>query len=99
MLELCPEASIDLNFSLDGLARTHDSIRGVPNNFNRTTAVMAEAARRYRGIRRLRRNVLTVITSENYGEIVAAGGVPARPRGDRRPVFRSGARRGSRPDA
>jgi MoaA/NifB/PqqE/SkfB family radical SAM enzyme len=69
MLELCPEASIDLNFSLDGLARTHDSIRGVPNNFQRTTAVMAEAARRYRGIRRLRRNVLTVITSENHGEV------------------------------
>src|SRR6476646_9777417 len=24
MLELCPEASIDLNFSLEGLTRTHD---------------------------------------------------------------------------
>src|ERR1700741_5025095 len=26
MLELCPETSIDLNFSLDGMAHTHDSI-------------------------------------------------------------------------
>jgi MoaA/NifB/PqqE/SkfB family radical SAM enzyme len=52
MLELCPEVAIDLNFSLDGLANTHDSIRGVP---------------------RLRRNVLTVITRENYNEIVALG--------------------------
>jgi len=69
MLELCPETAIDLNFSIDGLQKTHDSIRGVPNNFVRTMAVIAEAAKRYRGIRRLRRNVLTVITRENYGEI------------------------------
>jgi Fe-coproporphyrin III synthase len=73
MLELCPEAAIDLNFSLDGLANTHDSIRGVPNNFVRTLATMKEAERRYAGVRRLRRNVLTVITRENYNEIVALG--------------------------
>jgi MoaA/NifB/PqqE/SkfB family radical SAM enzyme len=73
MLELCPDASIDLNFSLDGLANTHDSIRGVPNNFVRTLATMKEAERRYSGVRRLRRNVLTVITRENYNEIVALG--------------------------
>ncbi len=30
MLELCPGVAIDLNFSLDGLANTHDAIRGVP---------------------------------------------------------------------
>jgi MoaA/NifB/PqqE/SkfB family radical SAM enzyme len=69
MLELCPETSIDLNFSIDGLERTHDAIRGVPNGFTRTLSVMAEAAKRYRGVKRLRRNVLTVITRENYGEI------------------------------
>ncbi len=34
---------------------------------------MEEAERRYAGIRRLRRNVLTVITRENYAEIVALG--------------------------
>jgi MoaA/NifB/PqqE/SkfB family radical SAM enzyme len=70
MLELCPETSIDLNFSIDGLEKTHDSIRGVPNNFVRTMATMQDAAERYRGIRRLRRNVLTVITRENYDEVV-----------------------------
>ncbi len=69
MLELCPETSIDLNFSLDGLQKTHDSIRGVPNNFVRTLATMREAAKRYRSIKRLRRNVLTVITRENSHEI------------------------------
>ena len=40
MLELCPETSIDLNFSLDGMQKTHDKIRGVPNNFVRTLATM-----------------------------------------------------------
>lgn len=73
MLELAPDVSIDLNFSLDGLANTHDAIRGVPNNFQRTMATIAEAEKRYKGVRRLRRNVLSVITSENYREIVALG--------------------------
>src|SRR5271157_5762016 len=73
MLELCPDVAIDLNFSLDGLANTHDSIRGVPNNFVRTLATIEQAERRYSGVRRLRRNVLTVITRENYKEIVALG--------------------------
>ena len=69
MLELCPDTSIDLNYSLDGMAKTHDSIRGVPNNFVRTMATLVEAERRYRGVRRLRRNVLTVITRENRDEV------------------------------
>jgi Fe-coproporphyrin III synthase len=73
MLELCPDVSIDLNFSLDGLANTHDSIRGVPNNFVRTLATIGETERRFGGVKRLRRNVLTVITRENYNEIVALG--------------------------
>src|ERR1700692_2240480 len=65
MLELCPETSIDLNFSLDGLQKTHDAIRGVPNNFVRTLGTMREAEKRYKGIRRLRRDVLTGIRREN----------------------------------
>ena len=73
MLELAPAVSIDLNFSLDGLAHTHDSIRGVPNNFTRTLETIHEAEKRYKGVRRLRRNVATVITRENYEEIVQLG--------------------------
>jgi MoaA/NifB/PqqE/SkfB family radical SAM enzyme len=73
ILALCPDLSIDLNFSLDGLANTHDAIRGVPGNFPRTLATIREAERRYGGVRRLRRNVVTVITRENYGELVALG--------------------------
>ncbi len=30
VLRDCPELTIDLNFSMDGLANTHDTIRGVP---------------------------------------------------------------------
>jgi MoaA/NifB/PqqE/SkfB family radical SAM enzyme len=69
MVEICPEAAIDLNFSIDGLQKTHDAIRGVPNNFARTLATMREAAARYRSVKRLRRNVLTVITRENCHEV------------------------------
>jgi len=65
--------AIDLNFSLDGLANTHDAIRGVPNNFERTLATMRETEARYRHVRRLRRNVLSVITTENYNELVELG--------------------------
>ena len=71
MLEQCPETAIDLNFSLDGLEHTHDSIRGVPRNFERTLAAMQEAGERYGGNPRLRRNVLTVITRENRDEVEA----------------------------
>ena len=69
MLELCPETSIHLNFSIDGMQKTHDAIRGVPNNFVRTLATTRLAAARYRGVKRLRRNVLTVITRENFDEV------------------------------
>ncbi len=74
MLAGTPETvSIDLNFSLDGLANTHDAIRGVPNNFVRTIETMRLAAERYRGVKRLRRNVATVITRENHQEVVELG--------------------------
>ncbi len=71
ILARCPNVSLDLNFSLDGLANTHDAIRGVPNNFQRTLAALEEAERRYAGIRRLRKNVVSVITRENYRELVS----------------------------
>ncbi len=68
-----PDTAIDVNFSLDGLANTHDAIRGVPNNFVRTLETVRAAERRYRGNRKIRRNVVSVITRENYDEIVRLG--------------------------
>ena len=73
LLQRCPELVIDLNFSLDGLANTHDAIRGVPNNFQKTLATMDMAARKWHGVRRLRRNVVTCVTAENYRELVELG--------------------------
>ncbi|HYM10664.1 MAG TPA: radical SAM protein, partial [Bryobacterales bacterium] len=70
LLARCPDLAIDLNFSLDGLADTHDAIRGVPNNFQKSLQTIEQAERRYRGVPRLRRNVLSVITSENYRELL-----------------------------
>ncbi len=73
LLEQCPELVIDLNFSLDGLANTHDAIRGVPNNFEKTLATIHRAEEWWKGVRRVRRNVVTCITSENYRELVELG--------------------------
>lgn len=73
LLERCPALVIDLNFSLDGLANTHDVLRGVPNNFEKTLATMRMAEERWRGERRLRRNVVTCVTAENYQELVNLG--------------------------
>jgi MoaA/NifB/PqqE/SkfB family radical SAM enzyme len=73
VLKDCPNLTLDLNFSIDGLANTHDTIRGVPNNFEKSLATMELMKQKYPGNRRLRRNVLTVITRENYNELVALG--------------------------
>lgn len=73
LVERCPELVIDLNFSLDGLANTHDAIRGVPNNFEKTLATIDIAAAKWRGVRRLRRNVVSCVTAENYRELVELG--------------------------
>jgi MoaA/NifB/PqqE/SkfB family radical SAM enzyme len=73
LLDHCPELVIDLNFSLDGLANTHDAIRGVSNNFQKTLETIRMAAERWKGERRLRRNVVSCVTSENYRELVQLG--------------------------
>ncbi|MFQ5926698.1 MAG: radical SAM protein [Terriglobia bacterium] len=71
VLRDCPKLTLDLNFSLDGLANTHDTIRGVPNNFQKTLATLELINQKYGSARRLRRNVVTVITREGYQEMVA----------------------------
>ena len=73
LTEHCPELTVDLNFSLDGLANTHDAIRGVPNNFEKTLATIHIAEERYARNRKVRRNIVSCITAENYKELVALG--------------------------
>lgn len=70
-LERHPALSIYCNLSLDGLQRTHESIRGVPGNFER----LLETARKLCEVRarfgaRLRVNVNTVVCEENHGEVL-----------------------------
>lgn len=73
LLERCPELVVDLNFSLDGIANTHDAIRGVPNNFEKTLATIHEIEELFKDERRVRRNVVSCITAENYKELVELG--------------------------
>jgi MoaA/NifB/PqqE/SkfB family radical SAM enzyme len=73
LLTQCPDLVIDLNFSLDGLANTHDAIRGVPNNFDKTLATIREAEVLWSDERRVRRNIVSCITAENYRELVELG--------------------------
>ena len=73
LLERCPDLVIDLNFSLDGLANTHDAIRGVPNNFVKTLATIRLAEQKWGSVRRVRRNIVSCVTTENYRELVNLG--------------------------
>ena len=73
LLGRCPELAIDLNFSLDGLANTHDTLRGVPKNFEKTMATLEMATARWKGVSRLRRNVVSCVTRDNYRELVDLG--------------------------
>jgi MoaA/NifB/PqqE/SkfB family radical SAM enzyme len=73
LLEHCPDLVIDLNFSLDGLANTHDAIRGVPNNFLKTLATIRLAEQKWGSVRSVRRNVVSCVTTENYRELVDLG--------------------------
>jgi Fe-coproporphyrin III synthase len=73
LLQRCPDLTIDLNFSLDGLANTHDTLRGVPRNFEKSMATLEMATAKWKGIRRLRRNVVSCVTRDNYRELVELG--------------------------
>jgi len=73
ILELCPGLTVHLNFSLDGLGKTHDGNRGVPGNFAKTIRTMERIRGKYRGNPRLLQNVATVITPEAYDELIDLG--------------------------
>ncbi|MBI4482055.1 MAG: radical SAM protein [Acidobacteria bacterium] len=65
-----PQLTIDLNFSVDGLYDTHDHIRGVPRNFEITLQSIKEIAPLRDQHKKLRVNVVSVITRPNYHEIL-----------------------------
>ena len=73
LLKECPELSIHLNFSLDGIGKTHDEIRGVPGNFKKTIASMELIKKKYGDNPKLLQNVATVVTPEALDEVFDLG--------------------------
>jgi len=66
LLDSCPGMTIHLNFSLDGLGETHDQVRRVPGNFDKTVATMERIESAFGSHPHLHRNVATVVTPIAY---------------------------------
>ncbi len=65
-----PNLDLYLNVALDGYGKTHDEIRGVPNNWEKTLdslRALEDLKERYGD--RFRLNVNTVVCADNYTEI------------------------------
>lgn len=73
LLDLCPELSVHLNFSIDGLGDVHDANRGVPGGFAKTIAAMEASRRAFAGNPRLLQNVATVVTPPAYDQLMDLG--------------------------
>lgn len=69
-LGVYPEIDLYLNIALDGYGETHDRIRGVPGNWEKTLACIESLyPLKEQYTDRFRLNVNTVICSENYLEV------------------------------
>jgi MoaA/NifB/PqqE/SkfB family radical SAM enzyme len=65
-----PQLDLYLNIALDGYGKTHDMIRGVPGNWEKTLdCIRALYPLKERYTERFRLNVNTVVCAENYTEI------------------------------
>jgi Fe-coproporphyrin III synthase len=65
-----PQLDLYLNIALDGYGATHDRVRGVPGNWERTLAcIRALYPLKEQFADRFRLNVNTVVCAENYREI------------------------------
>jgi MoaA/NifB/PqqE/SkfB family radical SAM enzyme len=70
LLDRCPELTVHLNFSLDGLGVVHDDIRGVPGGFLKTVDTVETIRRMYGERKNLLVNIATVITSEAFHQML-----------------------------
>jgi MoaA/NifB/PqqE/SkfB family radical SAM enzyme len=69
-LEKHPEIDLYLNIALDGYGETHDRIRGVPGNWEKTLdCIRSLYPLKEKYASRFRLNVNTVVCAENYTEI------------------------------
>ncbi|HYJ47340.1 MAG TPA: radical SAM protein, partial [Pyrinomonadaceae bacterium] len=70
VLGLHPTLHLYLNIALDGYGATHDEIRGVPGNWEKTLdCIRALYPLKEKYTERLRLNVNTVVCAENYTEV------------------------------
>jgi MoaA/NifB/PqqE/SkfB family radical SAM enzyme len=69
----CSEIRINLNLSLDGIGETHDRIRGVPGNFEKSIATLASLQELRLSEDRLRLHVTSVVCRENVTEMLPLG--------------------------
>ena len=70
ILDHCPNASLDINISLDGIGEDHDQIRGMKGSFDR-------AIKTYEGLKELKKtynklgiSVITTFTAQNQYKIM-----------------------------
>lgn len=70
LLECCPDLQLNVVLSLDGLEETHNALRGVPANWEKTLATLEQLRiLRSRHPKRLSLNICTVLNSGNAEEI------------------------------
>src|SRR5688500_1858531 len=69
ILTRCPTLRPDINLSLDGLAETHNRIRGVTNNVKKSEETLRRPIELRGREPRLRVHCETVICNQNYDEI------------------------------
>jgi MoaA/NifB/PqqE/SkfB family radical SAM enzyme len=69
----CPELRVNLNLALDGIGATHDSIRGVPGNFERALQSLGRLEKLRHLQQGLRLHVNSVVCRENLHEMVPLG--------------------------
>ncbi|MBN1515223.1 radical SAM protein [Candidatus Sumerlaeota bacterium] len=65
-----PDVGLEWQFSLDGLAATHDRIRGVPGNFDKVIESLSAVYSLKQRFPCLGAHALTVINAENHTELV-----------------------------
>jgi MoaA/NifB/PqqE/SkfB family radical SAM enzyme len=73
LLERCPKLTVHLNFSFDGMARSHDAVRRVKDGFLKTNRALERVEMRLGDHRRLHCNAATVITPDGLNELLDLG--------------------------
>lgn len=68
-----PELEVNLNLALDGFRETHDRIRGVPGNFDKTLEAIEVLYRVRERNPNIRLHVNSVITAANIDELESLG--------------------------